>query len=518
MGLKRARLGSATAKLTSVPAPTLGWNARDGVAAMEQGFAPLLDNFFPDRGEVRLRGGSADWATGLGATVETLMTYAAGSAETMFAAAGGKIFDVSAAGAVGAAAVSGLANNRWQHVNFGTAGGQFLYAVNGQDDPRLYDGSTWRAVNATSAPIAITGVTAANLVHVAAYRQRLFFVEKNTLKAWYLPVNSVGGAANALDLSALATKGGFLLAVFTLTYDGGNGPNEFLVFLTSAGQALIFSGADPSNASAWSYIGRYDMGRPAGRRCFLHFGADVIVLTEDGYLSLVQVRATGVERASAKPISDVINPVARAAVRDMGTSFGWQPIYHPAGSMLLINVPTAELARAQQHVMNTATGAWCRFTGWNAVCLATFQGKLYFGMPGGIVRQADTGASDQGSNITGDLLTAWSDFGAPGLRKQFTLLRPLMSTMDVQPALQVGIDFNTAAPRNTPTAAPSGGSPWDTSPWNSSPWSPEAAPKNALLGAGGLGSYGGVRLQVNANNSPFSVSGFDVAFRVGGFL
>ena len=41
-----------------IPAPVKGLNTRDGVAAMKKDYAVALDNFFPETGVVRVRGGS----------------------------------------------------------------------------------------------------------------------------------------------------------------------------------------------------------------------------------------------------------------------------------------------------------------------------------------------------------------------------------------------------------------------------------------------------------------------------
>jgi hypothetical protein len=85
------------------------------------------------------------------------MTYSGGATDEMWAISDGEIFDVTSAGAVGAAAVStGLTNSRWEYTNVTTAGGNYLYAANGVDKPLLYNGSTWTAIDAVSSP-AITG-------------------------------------------------------------------------------------------------------------------------------------------------------------------------------------------------------------------------------------------------------------------------------------------------------------------------------------------------------------------------
>ena len=117
---KRAPVSS----LVSRPAPVKGWNARDPIAAMKPDEAILLENFYPCASDVMLRKGISDHVTGVGAQVESLMAYNTPSGtQTLFCAAGDSIYDASAAGAVGAAVVSGMTNARWQHLNFTNSSG-----------------------------------------------------------------------------------------------------------------------------------------------------------------------------------------------------------------------------------------------------------------------------------------------------------------------------------------------------------------------------------------------------------
>ena len=143
---------------TALPPPVSGWDTRESLADMPETHAVILDNWFPGTDKVSVRRGNSSHATGMSGNVESLIEYVSvtGTGE-LFAANGGSIYDVSAAGAVGAAVSTGHANDRWQHVNMGTSGGQFVRLFNGADTPLLYNGSTW-------ATTAITGPTAANLI------------------------------------------------------------------------------------------------------------------------------------------------------------------------------------------------------------------------------------------------------------------------------------------------------------------------------------------------------------------
>jgi hypothetical protein len=194
--------GAGAGILTSgtIPAPYKGWDAISPKEDMDPACAVILDNWFPEPTSVRFRGGSTSWATGLGAgPVESLMPYHGVTTNKLFGARGTSIFDVTATGAVGAAAVSSLTNARWQHDQFTTPGGTFLFIVNGADAPRTFDGTSW-------ATPSITGITASQAVHVNAHKRRIWMILKDSTKAAYLPTSSIAGAAQTFDLGPLMTK------------------------------------------------------------------------------------------------------------------------------------------------------------------------------------------------------------------------------------------------------------------------------------------------------------------------
>ena len=85
----------------SLPPPVGGLDQRESLADMPADHAVVLDNFFPDTDRVSIRRGNSSFATGMTGNVETLIEYTpqTGTGE-LFAANAGKIYDVSAAGAV----------------------------------------------------------------------------------------------------------------------------------------------------------------------------------------------------------------------------------------------------------------------------------------------------------------------------------------------------------------------------------------------------------------------------------
>lgn len=495
----------------SIPAPIQGWNARDALADMHPLDAVTLDNFFPTPSTVELRNGYDDHVTGLPGEVETLMEYASPSAtRKLLAASKNAFYDVSAAGVVGAAMESGHTSSRWQHVNFGTTGGHFICAVNGLDTPRNYNGTAWANSTITGA-----GLTATNLIHVMAHQRRLFFVEKSTLKFWFLDtVAAIQGASTAFDLATLCTKGGELLAAGSWSVDSGEGMDDLAVFVTSAGQAVVYAGTDPSSASTWALQGIYDIGKPIGRRCLTKFGSDLIVITEDGFVPLSAALLSG--RSTPVAISAKISDAANYAGRNYSSNFGWQAILYPRGNMLVFNVPVTELGTSHQYVMNTTTGAWCRFKNQNAFCWALLNENLYFGGNTKVFK-ADDSHDDDGANVDGTVKPAFNYFGLPGTQKRFTQCRPVfIAGGGLTPAVSINVDFEERAVVGSPSISGTSGATWDVDPWDTSDWGVEDNISKNWIGVNGIGYAGTLKLNAASNQFGLALAAIDYMFETGG--
>ena len=105
-----------------IPSPTDGWDQISPLAEMDPKRAPILTNWVPRPGYVEARQGYFAWNKPSTSPVESLMVYRPPSGETMFAAAGNSIYDVSNYG-TSTAVQTGLGSARWQYVgNFTPSG------------------------------------------------------------------------------------------------------------------------------------------------------------------------------------------------------------------------------------------------------------------------------------------------------------------------------------------------------------------------------------------------------------
>lgn len=492
----------------TTPATVGGWDTESDIADMPIENAIALDNFFPDPGRVRLRNGHTEYATGLGATVESIMDYASGSAAKMLGAAGTHIYDISSTGAAGAALYSTLTNARIQHVNFGTSGGQFLLMFNGDDGPLKYDGAT-----VTSAGITGPG-TPGNLIQGCVFKRRLLMVEENSLKFWYLPVETIAGAAAPFDLAPICGDGGYLMAIGSWSRDGGDGPDDVAAFVTSRGQVAIYAGDDPADVDAWGLIGVFKIGSPVGRRCMVKVGADLVIITRDGFIPMSRFLLLG----RSDPNAALSRKIARAvteATALYGANFGWQPVLYPAGNMGLFNVPISATV-SYQYVVNTIHGAWCRFLGQNAACWGVFNDNLYFGAAAGKVYRADNGTSDNTLTIQAEVKQAYSYFGDEGRIKIWNLCRPLLRSTGVLPVgLGMDVDFGDSGPLSTASYDAGGASVWGTATWGTATWSGSDNIQKVWRSVGRMGHAGSLRMLVNMKGAGMDWSATNWVYQIG---
>jgi hypothetical protein len=506
----------ARANVASIPSPVGGWNARDSLANMAPTDAVMLENYFPSVSNVNLRGGYTKHATGFPDDVETLMTYSGATTDEMWAVSDGKFYNATAAGPIGAAAVSGLANSRWEYTNVTTAGGSFLYAANGVDKPQLYNGTTWTAIDGSSSP-AITGVTTTKLSHPTLFKNRLWFIEKNTLKAWYLPTSSVGGAAQSFDFSSIARLGGYLVSMATWTIDAGYGVDDNLVFVTSNGEVIVYRGTDPASASTWALIGVWVVGAPISQRCLLKYGGDLLILTLDGLIPL----AAALQSSRLDPrvaLSDKIQGAFAIAAATYGNNFGWCMLYNPQNNALIVNVPVRDGGQ-EQFVMNNITKSWCKFTGWNAFHFTLLNDEPYWAGAGFVAKAWTTGSTgyiDDTNNIIGRCLQAFNYFETRGVKKIFTRARPSIFT-NGSPAVTLGIavDFNVADNVAPLSFTPPVVGIWDSGLWDSAIWGSDLEIQNNWQGVTGVGFCGGIQFNSSSNKLNIQWASTDVVYQLG---
>jgi hypothetical protein len=478
-GVVQERQG--TAARVNVTSPVGGLNTRDAESGMEATDAILMENWFPGQGSVSTRKGFSSYATGLTGNVETLMEFNAGATRKFLCANSDEINDITNPASI-SNLKTGQSNARWQYINFN---GNMLM-VNGADTPLTYDGST-----ISNSTIHGSHLTPSNLNGVNVHKNRVYAWDSNTQDFWYGATNAIGGTFTKFQLSRVAQFGGDLVTMQTWNLDGGDGVDDYALFLMSSGDAILYQGSDPGDATNWSLVGTYKIGAPLAIRGAKKVAGDVFIITDQDVLPFSTIfKGDGAVSAQSKLSGAIIK-----AANLYSANYGWEVELYPKGGWLLFNVPVATNVTYIQYIINTITGAATKFTGMNARTWGIYNDKLYFG-ENGEVFLADNGFDDNGNFIQCDVSSAFSNLGSP-LQKTINSFRnTVQADGNVVFNTTVSFDYGLLSTTQT-TSTTSSGTQWDTAQWDTFQWADENTTKNDLVLSSGSGVDVSMRMKVS---------------------
>lgn len=530
------------------PAPMRGLRLDENESMMQPGGALVMDNWKPTLRGVALRGGCTRWCE-LPETTPIIsgFEYVSGGLHKMFAANATKVYDVSANVPVQIA--SGRASGNYVASQLANASDDHLIALNDAGDvPLRFDGTTWTALSTTTPPAwtnnhayaigdraldgtgrwkAAVGHTSAatgsftddriahpsfwvfdlapdglpwitgpsgtavenglNLTYVCKYRDRWFFIEANSMNAWYLPINAVGGILSMIPLSGAATKGGKLLFCANWSIDAGDGIDNKLVFCTNLGELLIFTGNNPADPSNWRQEGRYEMSPPLGMNAHVLVGGDLLIATVDGILPTSGAISKSREELELAALSRPIKPMWRTEMLEKRNQHWTLTKWDEYGG-LFVPLPGGKANQYRCLAVNLATTAWTRYTGWDAMCFLRMYGDMFFGTQGGIVMQADRTGYDDGSPYVATLVGGWEVFQSPSQTTTWRQARASFSARagePFQPQLAATVDYVITIPQ-PPLAGPDPGIQdlWDEGLWDTALWDAGTPPPTVVRNTG----------------------------------
>lgn len=365
----------------------------------------------------------------------------------------------------------------------------------------------------------ITGVDSSTFVNVNLFKNRLYFTQKDTLACWYLPVDSISGAASPLYFGGIARNAGYLQAMGTWTLDAGQGVDDYAVFITSMGEAIVYNGTDPDTADTWVLKGVWQLGQTFNRRCFFKWAGDLLLLTQDGLVPL----ASALQSSRLDPrinLTDKIYYAVSQAASQYFALFGWQINYFAPENMLILSIPTG--TGMEQYVMNTITKSWSKFTGIQAYCWeVSGDADMHFGGDGFVGKFYDTN-SDAGNNIYATAQQAYSYFDSVGQLKRFTLVRPILQTDNGLPTVLCGIsvDFDTTPLINQIAFNPliNKIGRWDVATWDGANWGGGLVTTKIWQGVNGLGFSGSVNMNIASQGIELHWASTDYVMERGGVL
>lgn len=468
---KALRHGSPRAQVSrtkNFPAPRRGWIRNESLARSKPEGASLLDNWFPTSTGARVRRGSTTYATiGAGTRCGAILAYINGATEKLFACNDTAIYDITTVAdpdVSPAAAVAGLTSGDFSYVQFANTGGVYLLVVNGADGVQKYDGSTWGTSSVTG-PVA-------QLSHIWTFKQRVFFVEKNTMNAWYLAGDAIAGAATLLPLGGVFKLGGSLLFGATWSYNAGSGMADACVFVSTEGEVAIYEGTDPSSSTTWALKGVYRIGRPLGKRGSFKGGGDLAIATDIGLVPLSQAVTIDPAAIGGRAISAAIEEEWKKEAIQRRAQYSWQVEMWPTQQMVIVAMPSYASLPNICFVVNARTGAWSRYTGWDTQSLGLFIDRMFFGTATGKVIECEVGGSDDGAIYTAAYVGLFDDCGAPANQKEVGMSRAtFLTTTTTAAKLSISTDFVVNLPSAPSVGAPpTGDNLWDAAIWDAATW------------------------------------------------
>jgi hypothetical protein len=479
----------------TVPAPTRGLITNENEAFMQAGGAVVQDNWVSTMRGVKLRGGCMRW-TDLHALdtpippvpdpsrkpVISAFEYSSANKRYMYAANATKVFDVTNNGPP-VLVKSGQASGNYANSQLANQGGDYMIVVNDAGDfPLRFDGTTWTTLNADQITVDTTTYPSAtvlhgkNLTYVWKYRNRWFFIEGNSMNAWYLGTNAIQGNLNLIPLSGAASKGGKLLFGATWSLDAGDGIDDKCVFATDLGELLIFTGGDPSDPNNWSQQGRYQVAAPMGMNAHLSLGGDLLIATVDGIVPISAAITKDSAQLELAAITVTIKKLWRDEVAAKN-GFPWTLKKWDDYGGIFVTTPGGTVGNRYCYVANNATLAWSRNVGWDALCFIRSRSLMFFGTQDGLIMEADQGGTDDGAAYVATLVGNWGMLQQQVSPTQTSVWRQARATFHARASaivpMQVSgaVDFNVILP-SPPLAIQDPVTPglWDTGLWDNALW------------------------------------------------
>lgn len=517
-----------TTKVVGIPAPIGGINAVDPIASLQPNFCLSAVNLVAAGRTMDVRPGYLTWATsvGDGNGVRAILPFedATAANNRLFAVCREGIYNITSGGAIGAAAqaLSNGTNTGWGvWTNFVLDNGaHYLFYADTTDG--LYQ---YTAAGGWAAVTAITGIAETSLSFVMQHKGRLWFAERDSARGWYLASGAVAGAATRFDFGNKFNHGGTLVGLYPWTVDGGEGVDDHLVAISSAGDVMVYAGDDPSSPATWQLVGQYYVGAlPAGRRVAQSQGGDLYILSQYGVIPLTRLmQGTLVQQENAQ-ISRNIAPLVADALNASRSSFGWEMRNVPDTNVFILARPAITGEPDLQFCLSTRTGGWTVWNNLPYVSGEVFGGDFYFGdgtdgvwkLTGGT--DAADSSGNNGDDIAWSMLSSYQEYGETGHYHRAQHVRVVLQSESAPGiAIEAKFDYDMSDAPAASAAASVVVALWDTAVWDSAIWGSEMATYSRTFGASGIGRALAVAIG-GSSNTETGLIRMDLFFDTGGPL
>lgn len=527
----------------TMPPPYNGLDLVSAIDSMEPTYALELVNVFPGAGSPTVRNGYTEYVAAsslAGSTPITLMEtlHKADGTSELVVATQTKLYAISEGGVVSnITPTPAHTSGEFQSIVFNNR----MYLCNGVDNAKVYSGGGTAASDVT-----FTGVTLSNLINVNAYKERLYFVEKNTAKVWYAGVQTTGTggtpALTSFDFSWVFTRGGRLLFTSSYTNQFSQSSQSLFMAVSSEGEIVFYTGTYAGDITGWGLVARYFIGRPLGYRAFIRVNNDIWIITQQGIVPVSALFQMDPEQA-LNVVSQKINPLITEYSTQNAFDRDWTGFFWPSGRRVYINIPSSS-STSFFLVYSIDTKGWTKFTlssDTDGIASCVFKNLPFYGSNVGNVWQGETGQADAvtlagstGNAIAFSYRSAFSFYDSRGNYKAYKDIRPLIKCKrGINFNIGLDTDFKQGQTVTTVTTSPgyftAWGSAWgigagtlSTIPPYSplpivfTPWSSGLEYIFDRYAIKGQGHCAAIRMGGSIKNTSCQFFGFEVRFDLGG--
>lgn len=419
-----------------------GINAISALAGMPGEECIVATNILPEDFGCEVRDGYVEWANGwTGDFAKTVITFEGNTRaeDQLWVANDEGIWNVTVQGTTSpvqelvwpsSAGQAGVCS----YINFTNDGlDRFILLCDGENGYYVWTQSTglWTQGSFSGGSVAVE-----LLNFVMVWKERVWFVQRDSALAWYLPTGSFSGVAAEFNFGAQFRFGGQLVSLHNWTLDGGLGIDDHLVGISGAGDVIIYAGTDPADAGTFGLVGSWYVGEvPFGNRIASEFSGELYIMCVQGLLAMSQVLNGANVKDDKTYVTAKVAPYMRKVLDTTASEFGWQVHVHPKQSLLFINTPPRFAKPQIAFTLYFGSMAWGIIRGLDKSHTANWQGDVYWtdntrnkifvqrGFVDAVYIAPDIDGQPQA--IEWDLLTAYTSLEKPATYKRVQYIRPM---------------------------------------------------------------------------------------------
>ena len=539
----------------TIPASVGGVNGLDSVMAMPPQDCIYAFNLMPSEYGMQVREGYKVHAVmdGVVGDVRTILPFEASTEnaadDNLWAVTAEGMWDITAASETAPAVTSVVFTDNTEPAGYGvhcefTAdnGDHYLLYADGANGVWQYkegdDPITgWQRPGWIKEASQIGLFSVDNIAFVMVYQSRIWVIQRDSTDAWYGPVAAIG-APNPAEaefkkfvFGAKMEHGGYLQGLWSWSYDGGDGLNDFLVGVARGGDAIVYRGLDPE-AGDWQMAGSWFIGEtPKSRRICREVGSDLYFLSVFGLSSIKDLMKGEVVQTYAASPSAKVNRFLRADVLEGKDGYEWAIISNPSDGFTQVIVPKPSGGNYIQYNQNINTKAWGFWESVPMISSDNWNGEYYIGGEDGVVYSYEGDEDDVAFDGTGGSPIAWramTSFRSPdeshatwhqvGIIRTIGILADTSVTFNIDAVYDYDVTANLPQPGDIPSIS---GALWgpgiDPGIWNEDVWAAPRASGSTLTAVSGHGRVVAIAIS-GLSVDRATLIGYDYSYKQGGFL